>query len=141
MSELNESPVVTSTEAEPQTLTPSGDVVVAPEQVEQKQISPEDMCSQMLYVYGPRYKAILKKLSGRQKERLLYMLAMFPLQERVYAPTDPAEREAFNLGDRLLQAKFVLMTKVLSEKMEKEALQQEQASDETINDSQGENNG
>lgn len=107
-------------------------------QIEEKKLTPEDICSSMVSVYGPRYARGIDNLSGRQAKRLAKALVLYPLMGSNYQPTSALENDLFNMGDRLLQAKFSLMLHTLAEKAD---LQQEEAKVEEQPNNPGDNNG
>lgn len=130
MDELESTPVV----------IPEGTIEVRENQLEEKPITAEDICAQMVHVYADRFINGIEKLSGRQVRRLVKALVLFPMRGADYKPTTQLENDLFNIGDRILQAKHALILNMLAEKAQKEYEQQENAEVQQPNN-QGENNG
>lgn len=80
--------------------------------------SPVAAASQVLAMYTPVFNNLVSKLSANAKGRVLNKLIEFPLGEKEYAATSQAEYDAFMIGDRLIAAKFILITHTYNENLE-----------------------
>jgi hypothetical protein len=79
---------------------------------------PEDVFAGMFQIYLPRFRMLTSKMSSRMLKRMVVALIEAPLNEKEYNPRDVLEREAFVLGDKLLQAKFFMMMHTLAEQQQ-----------------------
>lgn len=70
---------------------------------------PEEIAATMYTMYYPRFSKMLDRLSLRQLKRLLRSLVDSNLQTKNYEHKDQYEKEAFIIGDRLLEAKYVML--------------------------------
>lgn len=84
-----------------------------------------EACAQMLGMYLPVFKARVSNLSGRQAKRLCKNLVEYPLAEDEYAPKEQHEKDAFLMGERLLQAKMMLMIYTQQKAIEKHMVEVE----------------
>ena len=78
-------------------------------------LSPTEAAATMFYMYLPKYKQLVDTLSNKQARRVLKALVEVPLQNADYKHPTEEEKTAFLIGDRLLQAKFVMMLETLSQ--------------------------
>lgn len=69
----------------------------------------EDIAAGMFSLYTPKFKQAVDTLSSRQLRRLLKMLVEYPLNERDYQPKNDIEKNAFLIGNKLLEAKFMMI--------------------------------
>lgn len=69
----------------------------------------EDIAAGMFSLYLPKFKQAVETLSSRQLRRLLKMLVEYPLNEREYQPKNQVEKNAFLVGNKLLEAKFMMI--------------------------------
>lgn len=89
---------------------------LSPEEVEDRlvkeaeatQQDPAEVAATLYTLYLPRFLGAVDHLSARGKARVLKALIQVPLDDDVSFPND-LEREVFAIGDRLLQAKFMLI--------------------------------
>jgi hypothetical protein len=83
----------------------------ATEAIKQSPLSddPAEMASTMLYLYTPKFNAAVDKLSSNALRRVLKKLVSYPLNEKDYKATSQGELDVFAVGDRLLEAKFLLI--------------------------------
>jgi len=88
------------------------------EQQEAQAMSPEDVASQLLYMYTPIYENLVNGLSSKARTRLLKKLISFPLNEKELASTSQQEEQAFQIGNRLLEAKYVLIMDTYAKNIE-----------------------
>lgn len=82
-----------------------------------EQVDPEEIASMMLTLYTPRFCALVDKLSNRQLRRLVKSLIEYPIGKQ-YNHNDSTEAEAFAIGNRLADAKYVLMVNTYNENRE-----------------------
>ena len=94
---------------------------------------PMEMASTMLYLYTPKFQQAVMKLSSNALRRVLMKLVSYPLNEKAYKATSQLEQDAFNVGDRLLESKFLMIMSTYQGIVE-----QEMKKEET---NKGENNG
>jgi hypothetical protein len=87
---------------------------------------PMEMASTLLYMYTPKFNAAVDKLSSNALRRVLKRLVSYPLNEKAYAATSQAEQDVFNVGDRLLEAKFIMITQTYTDIIEQEMKKEEQ---------------
>jgi len=90
------------------------------------------IASSMLYLYIPKFNAAVGKLSSNALRRVLNKLVEWPLNNKSYKATSQVEQDAFNIGSRLLEAKFMLVTAEYSQLIEQQLKEQ---------DNKGESNG
>lgn len=76
---------------------------------EEGPVDATEMASTMLYLYTPKFNAAVDKLSSNALRRVLKKLVSFPLNDKDYKPTSQVEQDVFNVGDRLLESKFLLL--------------------------------
>lgn len=70
---------------------------------------PVELASSMLYLYTPKFSAAVDHLSSNALRRVLKKLVSFPLNEKDYKATSQLEQDAFAMGDRLMEAKFLIL--------------------------------
>lgn len=80
----------------------------------------EDVAATFFYAYLPRFKGMVESMSSRMLKRLIIALVEVPLNEKTYDPKNQSEKDAFLIGDQLLQAKMSMIIHTLYEKMEQE---------------------
>lgn len=85
----------------------------------QQNIKPEEAAGMVFKYYWPQYKLLVSKLSNKDARRLNEAVVGFPLEvtDKNFFSTDA--KEAFKLAKTLLDAKFILQQKVISEAIEK----------------------
>lgn len=130
------------------------------------QNSPEDSAAMLYKMYSPQYRGLVKRMPRKALERLCIALVEGALSETVYKPTTDQESAAYVLGDKLLQARWVMQLHTLSlaaQEVAKARVENEPASQpapagsvpldevlqtklesdiiETTNSNEGENNG
>ena len=71
---------------------------------------PQGMASVMIGLYMPKYLMGVDKLSSNALRRVLKKLVSYPLNDKEYKSTSQLEADVFNVGERLTEAKFMLMT-------------------------------
>ena len=100
---------------------------VIQEQLAQNQTAydPVEAAARVFTIYLPQYKQLVRNMSNRQMRRLLQALIEVPLQKRDYRHPTAEEKAAFVIGDRLLQAKWTMVTHTLIERMHREAQAQQ----------------
>ena len=82
------------------------------------QESPEAVAAKTLGMYTPVFNNLVAHLSGNAAKRVLNKLVEFPLNDKEYAPTTQEEHQAFQIGDRLNAAKFILIMHTYNENIE-----------------------
>lgn len=95
---------------------------------------PEDVYAQYFYIYGQMFRNYVDKLSAKASKRALKALIEYPLNEKDYMHTSEAEKNVILIGDKLLQAKQMMIIHVLSEQFKKEQ-QAKENQDGKTNDS------
>ena len=70
----------------------------------------EEIACMMLKLYTPRFNGLVDKLSNRELKRVIKALVEFPLG-KAYKHIGQEEKEAFSIGQGLMDAKMVLMVK------------------------------
>lgn len=79
------------------------------EQAKKATEDPEEVASMLFTLYLPRYFSLVEGLSSNAMRRMLKALVEYPLNEKNYMHSSEKEREAFNIGLRLLDAKYVML--------------------------------
>lgn len=92
---------------------------------EAQAMSPEDVASQLLYMYTPIYENFVNGLSTKAMRRLLKKLVTYPLNDKEMNSTSPQEEQAFQIGNRLLEAKYVLIMDTYAKNIEQMQAQSE----------------
>ncbi len=82
--------------------------------------STEDIAAQLFYLYSPKFKQGIVRLSNKALRRLLSALIDYNFNDKEYNHTTDLENSLFQIADRLLQAKYVMMLTVLGEKSTQE---------------------
>jgi len=114
-------------------------------QQSQEKIKPDEAASMVFKYYWPQYKQLVSSLSNKDARRLNEAVVGFPLEvtDRNFYSTEA--KEAFKLAKTLMDAKFILQQKVISEAINKiennegETTVESPANNQTENE--GENNG
>ena len=83
---------------------------------------PGEVAAMMIKEFAPRYKKAIKDLNTGDCRRLALALATWPLEYEGVMDDNPALQNAFAMGDRLMQAKMLLLGDYI---MEREKLQQQ----------------
>lgn len=71
--------------------------------------NPNEMASTLRVLYLPKFNVGVDKLSSKAKGRILKRLMSYPLEDKDYKPQTQLEADIFAVGDRLLEAKFLLV--------------------------------
>jgi hypothetical protein len=81
----------------------------------QKDIKPEEAAGMVFKYYWPQYQRLVSSLSNKDARRLNEALVGYPLEvtDKNFYSTDA--KEAFKLAKTLMDAKFILQQKVISE--------------------------
>lgn len=100
--------------------TPSEEVVEAPKETQQEvpQKDPDEIAAQLLTFYTPIYQNLVKQLTTNEMRRLLLKLIEYPLNEKKYQGNRYVEEQAFQIGQRLLESKFLLVMNTYAENIE-----------------------
>lgn len=88
--------------------------------------NPEMVATAAFGTYLPRFKLLMKGLSGKAKDRVINAIIEVPLNERDFRPQNAQEKETFLIGQALLNAKRIIIDTTLM-KHEKEVLEMEKA--------------
>lgn len=99
---------------------------------EQTQIA--NIAVDMFENFEPRYKAILKLLSKKQLLKLSLLLPTYPLKNEDLVGNDKLLNEAFQLGDRINEAKGIMYGLGMQFNMQKNE-QQGDTTAEVVNES------
>tara|TARA_R110000868_G_scaffold66014_2_gene196956 strand:- start:1699 stop:2073 length:375 start_codon:yes stop_codon:yes gene_type:complete len=70
---------------------------------------PTELASTMLFLYTPKFIEGVDQLSSNALRRVLKRLVQYPLNEKAYKATSAGENNVFLVGDRLLEAKFLML--------------------------------
>jgi len=89
------------------------------------------IASSMLFLYIPKFTAAVGKLSSNALRRVLNKLVEWPLNNKSYKATSQLEQDAFNIGSRLIEAKFMLITAEYQKLIEQQPKEQEQKGDQS----------
>ena len=92
-----------------------------------KAYNPLESAEMMYQVYLPRLKMLANKLSAKSLRRLLIGLVEVPIIQEEFKDKDKVAKECYELGDRLLSAKSMLILHTLAEY---EKSQQQQSTNE-----------
>lgn len=111
----------------------------------QDNIKPDEAASMVFKYYWPQYKQLVSSLSNKDARRLNEAVVGFPLEvtDRNFYSTEA--KEAFKLAKTLMEAKFILQQKVISQAISElennkgETTVESPANNQTENE--GENNG
>jgi hypothetical protein len=71
-------------------------------------------------IYGPVFDRHINALNKKGLVRLLKLLVKYPLEEGHLKPLGKVERDAFNIGDKLLVSKYVMLIHSFAEMSKKE---------------------
>ena len=85
----------------------------------QKDIKPDEAAGMVFKYYWPQYQRLVSSLSNKDARRLNEALVGYPLEvtDKNFYSTDA--KEAFKLAKTLMDAKFILQQKVISEAISK----------------------
>lgn len=95
----------------------------------QENMPPADVAAHFFQMFYPKYKQLLSGLSNKDARRVAEHVVQWPLEVSDPKFNDPKAREAFQVGVRLLDCKFIMKSVVEMErisnaqiaKLEKEA--------------------
>jgi len=76
---------------------------------------PIESAAQMFYMYSPQFLNLVKRMPRKALERLVGALVQGVLAEKPFKPTTKQEGAAFVIGDKLLQARWVMQLHSLSQ--------------------------
>lgn len=94
-----------------------------------QQVDPVSAAETMYEVYLPRLKMLVSRLSAKSLRRLIIGLIEVPIVQEEFRDKDKLAKESYELGDRLLQAKSMLILHTLAEY---EKLQQTTKTEEEV---------
>lgn len=99
---------------------------------------PEDVATRFFEMYYPLFKGYLSGLSNKDARRLADHLVQYPLKDQNPKFNDDKAREAFQIGQRLLEAKRIMANVVHLENMQEQLDAKQKAAAEAV---EGEQNG
>jgi hypothetical protein len=87
----------------------------------QKSLSedPEEVAAALFTLYMPMFIGGVEKLSNKQCKRILRALIETPLMDVPYSPQAQLERDIFNIGLRLLDAKYLMIMSTYNNSLDK----------------------
>lgn len=89
--------------------------------------SPFEVAATMFGLYTPKLEELLKNLSTGELRRLVNAMVQYPLNDKAFITDSQNLKDAFAMGQSLLEAKTLMMLYTLSEH-EKELKKVEEAS-------------
>lgn len=108
--ESTEQPIVASEEVVQQT---TSDLI----QQAQQNMKPEQAAELVYRYYWPRYRMLVSHLSNKDSRRLNEAVVGYPLEVTNKNFFSKEAKEAFDVAKTLLDAKFILQQKVLSDRI------------------------
>lgn len=90
--------------------------------IEQKQKESQDdpfsVAAMMFGLYHPKFTQMVDTLSTRETKRLINALVTYPLNDKLFVVEDSSEmlRNAFHVGNSLMEAKTLMLIHSLNEK-------------------------
>jgi hypothetical protein len=95
-------------------------------------MQPFEAASMMFGMYAPKFEEALKHLSTGQLRRLTNALVQYPLNEKTFIEDhDQTLKEAFSVGQSLLEAKWLMTMHALMEHEQKMVQENSQTASET----------
>lgn len=76
---------------------------------------PEDVAAGLFYLYMPIFKNIVARMGKKQLQKLIINLVEYPLQDGRIRALSQAEKDLFNIGDRLLSSKYMMIFHTFNE--------------------------
>lgn len=92
--------------------------------------TPFEVASTMFGMYAPKLEQLLKNLSTGQLRRLVNALVQYPINEKEFIDDSQTLKDAFHMGQSLLEAKWLMTMHTL---MEQGLLQQTSQTDVEVN--------
>lgn len=80
----------------------------------------------LMYLYTPKFDRLVDNLSSNALRRVVKKLASYPFNASEFKATSESEQTAFAIGERLIEAKFVIKMDKMLEMMEKNKGQAEE---------------
>ena len=80
-----------------------------------KSENPFEAAATMFGLYAPKFELVLKELSTGQLRRLANALVQYPINDKEFINDDKILREAFSVGQSLLEAKWLMTMHALIE--------------------------
>lgn len=95
--------------------------------------NPEDIATRVFKSGWPEFKKLTADLTKNQLQRVLNALTEAPLNDKKFVFYDQKEIDSFNLGLRLMEAKFIMFQAVYNERLAAQiaAEQKEEKKEET----------
>lgn len=81
--------------------------------------------SSLFGLYAPHFFSLVDGLSNKQLRRLVKALVVYPLEPIKPNKNNDAEVKAYNIGDRMLQAKYLMILYTAHEAQEKQKAEAE----------------
>ena len=75
---------------------------------------PIESAAQLFYMYSPQFLNLTKRMPRKALERLVAALVQGVLAEKPFKPTTKQEGVAYVIGDKLLQARWIMQLHSLS---------------------------
>jgi len=69
----------------------------------------EDLAAVLFRLYGPKFYQGIDRLNLKALRRVIKKLVTYPLNTKELKPQTNLEKEVFGIGDRLLEAKYVMI--------------------------------
>lgn len=104
-----------------------------------KSQDPFEAAATMFGLYAPKFELALKELSTGQLRRLANALVQYPINDKEFINEDKILREAFSVGQALLEAKWLMTMHTLMEYEQKLSQDTNQTDQETIETSASDN--
>jgi len=98
---------------------------------QQQTVAPDQAATMVFKYYWPRYKLVTTSLSNKDARRLNQAIIGYPLEVTETNFYSKEAKEAFDIAKVLLDARFILQQKVLSDKLNET---------ETVNENKGNEN-
>lgn len=70
-------------------------------------------------MYSKYFTALVKGLSTGQLRRLVNALVQYPLNDKEFINEDQNLKDAFSIGERMIQCKFLMIQEHVAKQMEK----------------------
>jgi|LakMenEpi03Aug12_release.lakeMendotaPanAssembly.Ray.scaffolds.fasta_scaffold1829877_1 hypothetical protein len=100
---------------------------------------PFEAAATMFGLYAPKFELQLKTLSTGQLRRLANALVQYPLNEKEFINEDKNLREAFSVGQSLLEAKWLMTMHTLMQHEQKMFQEESQTTPEASEESASDN--
>ena len=130
--------------------TEEAEYVIKPEDIEIKyeeplkdnefrNAGPEEVAAQLFFLYQPKFKMLVQRLPLKALRRVINALMEYPIQQIDYKHQSEGEKNAFLIGDRLLEAKYLMIIHAMHDQIQAR-IKTEQEAEEKL-EIKGEDNG